>query len=89
MIGSSNFLLFDFVINYLKDLRLPTVSILDFILDSTANSLLPQWDGSFDFTNQEDYDEPYLSYDIGEKIFNALGLSNIYGDQEYFNIQLV
>lgn len=89
VIGSRNVLFLDFVINYLKDILLPSASILDFILDSSANSIIPLWDEYFDYTNQEDYDEPYLSFDFGDIITKALGVNQFYGAVDYFNYQLI
>jgi hypothetical protein len=87
--GSHDIVVADFAINYLKDIKLPTVSILDFLIDSSANEILPQWPDHFDFTNEEEYDEPYLSFDFGEMLFEELGISQHYGGMDYFSEVLV
>lgn len=86
VIGQHHLLIADFAVNYLKDIKLPTVSILDFILDSANNDIIPVWPDHFDFTNNNEYDEPYLSIDLGEKLFTLIGAAPAYGDAEYFNV---
>ncbi len=81
--------LFDFAVTYLKDLKTPTVDILDYIEDSTANSILPVWDATYEYAAEDKIDEPYASFDLGDKLFNEVfGVSTVTGSHDYVSFTI-